>query len=221
MRASTISDGLTLPWGMAFLPNGDALVSERDSGQLLRISPSGDKRVVGDIPEGGSGEGGLLGIALAPNFGENRLVYAYYTTAQDNRVVRFRLGDSVLQPVVTGIPAGQTHNGGRIAFGPDGKLYVATGDARTGGLVALRPPPPRSPPPRPPPATGTSPRTRTRSAARSYESTPPAPSPRTTPSPAAASSPWATATSRAWPGTLRAASSPPSSARTPTTRSTA
>lgn len=135
LRVSTVTDGLTLPWGMAFLPNGDALVSERDSGQLLRISPSGDKRLVGDIPEAGSGEGGLLGIALAPNFDENRLVYAYYTaTAQENRVVRFRLGDNVLQPVVTGIPAGSTHNGGRIGFGPDGKLYVATGDAGNGSL---------------------------------------------------------------------------------------
>lgn len=129
-RVGTVSGGLSLPWGLAFFPNGDALVSERDTGRLLRVEASGGSRPVGRVPEEGSGEGGLLGVALSPDYERDRLVYAYYTTAQDNRVVRFRLDSaSTLVPVVTGIPRGNTHNGGRISFGPDGMLYVATGDA--------------------------------------------------------------------------------------------
>ena len=129
-RVRTIEGGLSIPWGLAFLPNGDALVGERDTGRLLRVGADGGSREVGRIPEAGSGVGGLLGISLSPNYKQDRFAYAYYTTATDNRVVRFRLDNvDALVPVVTGIPRGDTHNGGRISFGPDGMLYVATGDA--------------------------------------------------------------------------------------------
>jgi len=128
VEVSTLATDLEVPWSFAFLPGGDALVTERDSGRLLRVSPSGDVREIQVLPESGSGEGGLLGVAVSPNYEENGYVYAYYTTEEDNRVVRFRLGGRP-EPVLTGIPVNTYHDGGRIKFGPDGMLYVTTGDA--------------------------------------------------------------------------------------------
>jgi len=125
---SALAMGLRVPWSFAFLPDGDALVTERDSGRILRVGPEGDVREVQTLREGGVGEGGLLGIAVSPRYEEDRYVYAYTTTASDNRVVRFRIGDEP-EPVLTGIPVNSYHNGGRIEFGPDGMLYVTTGDA--------------------------------------------------------------------------------------------
>ncbi|HKH10171.1 MAG TPA: PQQ-dependent sugar dehydrogenase, partial [Rubrobacter sp.] len=107
---------------------GDALVTERDSGRLLRVGRSGEAREVQTLPEGGVGEGGLLGVAVSPEYEEDRYVYAYTTTASDNRVVRFRLGGRP-EAILTGIPVNSYHDGGRISFGPDGMLYVTTGDA--------------------------------------------------------------------------------------------
>jgi len=125
---STLATNLEVPWSFAFLPGGNALVTERDSGRLLSVNPSGEAREVQTIPEGGSGEGGLLGVAVSPNYEEDRYVYAYYTTERDNRVVRFRIGEEP-EPVLTGIPVNSYHDGGRIKFGPDGMLYISTGDA--------------------------------------------------------------------------------------------
>jgi glucose/arabinose dehydrogenase len=128
VEVSTLATNLEVPWSLAFLPDGDALVTERDSGKLLRVSPSGDVREIQTLPEAGSGEGGLLGVAVSPDYKEDRYVYAYYTTEGDNRVVRFRMGEKP-EPILTGIPVNSYHDGGRIEFGPDGMLYIGTGDA--------------------------------------------------------------------------------------------
>ncbi len=128
VEVTTLATDLEVPWSFAFLPGGDALVTERDSGKLLRVSPSGEVEEIQTLPEGGSGEGGLLGVAVSPDYEDDHYIYAYYTTEADNRVVRFRMGETP-EPILTGIPVNTYHDGGRIKFGPDGMLYVSTGDA--------------------------------------------------------------------------------------------
>ena len=128
VETTVLASGLEAPWDLAFLPDGDALVTERDSNRLLRVDRSGNVEEVQTLPADGSGEGGLLGLAVSPNYASDETVYAYYTTSSDNRVARFRLGEEP-EPILTGIPVNTYHNGGRIAFGPDGLLYVGTGDA--------------------------------------------------------------------------------------------
>ncbi|MFI6599095.1 PQQ-dependent sugar dehydrogenase [Nonomuraea sp. NPDC050536] len=125
---------LTVPWGIAFLRGGDALVTERNSARLLRITRAGQVSEVGTI-EGvnASGEGGLLGVAARGN-----MVFVYYTAADDNRIVRYDLSSGRLtnpKVLVTGIPKGSQHDGGRLAFGPDGYLYAGTGDAGDSSLA--------------------------------------------------------------------------------------
>ncbi|MEE1927340.1 PQQ-dependent sugar dehydrogenase [Streptomyces sp. TRM 70351] len=138
----TVATGLPSPWGLAPLPDGDFLVSSRDEATILRVDgESGATTRVGEVPGvQPGGEGGLLGIALGPGAGSGQL-YAYFTSASDNRVVRMNYqpqrpeGQQLGAPdaVVRDIPKAQTHNGGRMVFGPDGMLYVGTGDAGTGG----------------------------------------------------------------------------------------
>jgi glucose/arabinose dehydrogenase len=130
-----LTTGFDVPWGLAFLPDGSALLSERNTARILSVSPAGRVAEVGVVdgvqPDG---EGGLLGIAVAPDSPET--VYAYFTAAEDNRVVRMPLQDGALgaaEVVLDGIPKAGNHNGGRIVFGPDGMLYVGTGDASESG----------------------------------------------------------------------------------------
>lgn len=128
---------LDAPWGLAVLPDGvSALVGERTTGRILRVAPQTEPVEVARVDGiDATGDGGLLGIALSPHYAEDGLVYAFVTTATDNRIVRIATGD-VPKDVFTGIPRGTGaagHNGGRIAFGADGYLYVATGDAGVTG----------------------------------------------------------------------------------------
>ncbi|MGW1108671.1 PQQ-dependent sugar dehydrogenase [Streptomyces sp. NPDC002540] len=136
---STLTEGLDSPWGLAELPGGDLLVSSRDKGTITRIdAKNGKKTLLGAVPGvSPGGEGGLLGIAVSPTYGSDHLVYAYFTTASDNRIARMQYDENGTTPgrllgapdtILRGIPKGSIHNGGRIAFGPDHMLYAGTGE---------------------------------------------------------------------------------------------
>ena len=129
----TVTANITTPWAIAFLPDGDLLVTER-SGQVQRIGENGATYRVAGVRE--TSEGGLLGIALHPEFDSNQYVYLYSTTNETgtltNRVERYTLQGESLQDrtvILADIPASSNHDGGALAFGPDDKLYITTGDA--------------------------------------------------------------------------------------------
>jgi len=135
MNIDVVVDGLNNPWEMVFAPNGDIYFSERD-GRVWKIENFGEAKVIQTFPKSGSYEGGTLGLALAPNFEENKKIYIYQTNLEleffQNKVFSFTVdGDELVdvQTVIDGIPGAPWHDGGRIAFGPDEKLYITTGDA--------------------------------------------------------------------------------------------
>lgn len=140
----TVAEGLNTPWGLAPLPDGDLLVSSRDEATITRIDgKTGKKSELGEVPGvSPAGEGGLMGLALSPDYASDHMIYAYFTSASDNRIVRMLYdeqkpsGEQLGAPdtIFKGIPKGFIHNGGRIAFGPDKMLYAGTGESGNTGL---------------------------------------------------------------------------------------
>jgi glucose/arabinose dehydrogenase len=133
-RVTTESD---LPWGLVQMPDGTVLYGRRDVFDVVAMNPDGSgKHSVGTVPgvQGTNGEGGVLGLAVGPDFTTDRWLYIYHTSATDNRIVRIRydgtLRTDTLQVLLTGIPRNKYHNGGRLRFGPDGMLYAAAGDGQ-------------------------------------------------------------------------------------------
>lgn len=127
----TAARDLEVPWGVDFLPDGEAVVTERDTGRVLEVR-DGRAREIGRIDEAApEGEAGLLGVAVSPDFDSDRRLFFYVTTREDNRIVRTTYdGDRIaeVEPILTGIPNGFIHDGGRLEFGPDGFLYASTGE---------------------------------------------------------------------------------------------
>jgi glucose/arabinose dehydrogenase len=137
---TTIASDRDIPWGLAFLPNGDGIYTERDAQTVIELSPKGVRTTLGKIPgvSGTNGEGGLLGLELSPSFNSDHWVYIYHTTSSDNRIIRVRYNTNKsldlrsLQVIFKGIQRNKFHDGGRLRFGPDNKLYVGVGDAENG-----------------------------------------------------------------------------------------
>ena len=134
-----VAENLEIPWEVAFLPSGEILVTERP-GRLLKIGK--DRTIIEVSGVRHVGEGGLLGMALHPEFENNQLIYLYLTSSDAgkivNRVERYKLGGNSLtnrEVILEGIEGASNHDGGRIEFGPDRYLYVTTGDAQKSNLA--------------------------------------------------------------------------------------
>jgi glucose/arabinose dehydrogenase len=135
-----IATDTDIPWGLVTLPDGTILYNRRDAHDIIHLNPAtGAKTTVGTVPnvDETDGEGGLLGLAISPTYASDHWLYIMHTSPSDNRIVRIKLDNDKLtlsseQILLSGILRNKFHNGGRLRFGPDGKLYASTGDAQNG-----------------------------------------------------------------------------------------
>jgi glucose/arabinose dehydrogenase len=134
-RAREIASDLEAPWGLVPLKDGTFLISERDTREIIRIRGGSRSRLRTIDEADPAGEGGLLGLAITA---DEKTVFAYYTAANDNRIVSMSWDGRDLggpKVILSGIPKGFIHNGGRMVIGPDNYLYVGTGESGDGSLA--------------------------------------------------------------------------------------
>ncbi|MET8251284.1 PQQ-dependent sugar dehydrogenase [Micromonospora sp. NPDC005197] len=135
-----------IPWGLVTLPDGTVLYNRRDAHDIIHLNPTtGAKTTVGTVPnvQSTDGEGGLLGLAISSTFASDRWLYIMHTSPSDNRIVRIKMENDRLttaseQVLLSGIRRNKFHDGGRLRFGPDGKLYASAGDAQNGAYAQDR-----------------------------------------------------------------------------------
>ena len=137
LKIEVFAKNLQVPWGMAFLPNGDFIFCERNGEINLKKKGEADYNMI-MFRTVQVAEGGLLGVAVDPDFEHNNYIYIYETVVGMNRVVRLKFDSGILTQdlvLLDGIPAANNHDGGALRFGPDGFLYLGTGDALMSSLA--------------------------------------------------------------------------------------
>ncbi|MGW1882905.1 PQQ-dependent sugar dehydrogenase [Streptomyces sp. NPDC001970] len=133
---STLASGVDVAWGLGFLPDGTGIYTERNTFNVHKLTKSGSKTLVGKVPNSQTtgGEGGLMGIEISPTFATDHYLYFLHTSSEGNRIARMTLDGNTLsgyEVLLQGMEKSRFHNGGRLRFGPDGKLYASMGDAQT------------------------------------------------------------------------------------------